>query len=95
MNCWYTMATLRSRTCRVPVTSLPSTSTRPGWWARPARHDAHQARLARLGRAQQYRHGIALQRQAHVIQPGLRPTFLLMPSNASCMKHPLPALRPV
>ncbi len=28
MNCWYTMATLRSRT-GMPVTSLPSTSTLP------------------------------------------------------------------
>jgi hypothetical protein len=38
-------------------------------------HDAHQLVLPAC-RAQQYRHGIALQRQAHVIQPGLRPDFL-------------------
>src|SRR6218665_39327 len=98
MNCWYTMATLRSRT-GMPVTSTPSTVTRPAVGGsspammrmrlvfpapaapRPAPrrgrvqpgHDAHEAGLARLRGAQQHRDGAAVQRQAHLMEPSLRP----------------------
>ena len=94
MNCWYTMATLRSRT-GVPVTSLPSTSTRPCvGTSSPA---MMRIRLVLPAWVAPSNTVTALLCSARLMSYSqvCAPTFLLMPSNASCMKHPLPPLGPV